>query len=737
MPGENSGNRRGAITTHTEPKPQGEKIFLGLVLHNHQPVGNFPWIFASAYEKAYLPMVQALEKHSSIHLSMHYSGPLLDWILANRPEFLGRVAVLAAKGQIEIVGGAYYDPILPSIPDSDRTGQIAMMSSFCSRHFGNIPAGLWLAERVWEPSLPVQLAQAGIEWTVVDDTHFKMVGLTDDNLFGYYITEDQGYPVKVFATSKFLRYSVPFKAVEDVMAYLRAHVSSSGVKIAVMGDDGEKFGVWPQTYEHCWGEDGWIERFFTAIEKNADWLSTITLGAFSRRFPALGRIYLPCASYDEMLEWAMPADRSGEFADLKRQMEAEGRFNVAGFMHGGYWRHFAVKYPEANWMHKRMLRVHRKLDLLLSEKGTRAGQTDLWQAQCNCPYWHGVFGGLYLADIRAATYQHLIEAENKADVELHPEQPWLNWERTDVDADGQEELVIEGSAQNLYVSPAQGGALVEWDLRRPGFNVLSSLARRPEAYHKKLIESATDKTSDGTETIHTGIHIKDPRATRLLAYDRQPRFSLIDRFLGPEVDMLRFVAGDYEERGDFSVLPYESQVLSRDHGISIELSRRAHVFDRGQSFPVTVRKSISLESGRTNLHIEYKLANEGGGSMSGILGVEWNINLLGGGHNDQAYFEVPGFRVEDTHLDSSGELPPLAGLALGNRQLGIRLELSMRPPCAVWRFPVETVSNSEAGIERLYQATCLLLRMPFTLSPGQETGLSIDWRQCDVSYGTG
>ena len=38
-----------------------------------------------------------------------------------------------------------------------------------------------------------------------------------------------------------------------------------------MGDDGEKFGGWPTTFEHCWGPTGWVERFFAALEVNRDW----------------------------------------------------------------------------------------------------------------------------------------------------------------------------------------------------------------------------------------------------------------------------------------------------------------------------------------------------------------------------------------------------------------------------------------------------------------------------------
>jgi len=162
---------------------QVRQIYLGLAIHNHQPLGNFPWVFEQAYQQAYLPMVEALERHPAIRLSLHYSGCLIDWLKQSHPEFFHRLAGLVSRSQIEIMGGAYYEPILTAIPDADKLGQIAKMSDTLSQEFGSKPTGLWLAERVWEPYLAKILAEAGVEWTLVDDAAFKSVGLDDKDLF--------------------------------------------------------------------------------------------------------------------------------------------------------------------------------------------------------------------------------------------------------------------------------------------------------------------------------------------------------------------------------------------------------------------------------------------------------------------------------------------------------------------------------------------------------------------------
>ena len=101
------------------------RISLALAIHNHQPVGNFGWVFDEVYEKAYEPMVAALERHPGISLSLHYTGSLLDWLRTNRPEFIGRLQALVERGQVEILGGGYYEPVLASL-DVHAGGRFGM-----------------------------------------------------------------------------------------------------------------------------------------------------------------------------------------------------------------------------------------------------------------------------------------------------------------------------------------------------------------------------------------------------------------------------------------------------------------------------------------------------------------------------------------------------------------------------------------------------------------------------------
>ncbi|TMI84839.1 MAG: 4-alpha-glucanotransferase, partial [Bacillati bacterium ANGP1] len=213
-------------------------VVLSLAIHNHQPVGNFDHIMARATDNAYAPLVGALERHPRIRLALHYSGPLLDWLKPHRPDLLQRIRALAARGQVEILTGGYYEPILAAIPDADKRGQIEKLTRTITAEFGSAPEGLWLAERVWEPHLPRVLSEAGVEYVLVDDRHFALAGLDTDALGGYYLTDEQGASLRVFPISQPLRYLIPFADVDKTLEYLDGRRGS--VSALTMVDDGEK-----------------------------------------------------------------------------------------------------------------------------------------------------------------------------------------------------------------------------------------------------------------------------------------------------------------------------------------------------------------------------------------------------------------------------------------------------------------------------------------------------------------
>src|SRR5262249_46262492 len=138
------------------------------------------------------------------------------------------------------------------------------------------------------------------------------------------------------------------------------------------------------------------------------------------RRPPSGRVYLPTASYQEMGEWALPAEAGRALEDAKREAGA-----LAGLLRGGFWRNFLVEYPEVAGTYWKMLRLSRALDEAergqASQHELTAARESLWRGQANDAYWHGVFGGCYLPHLRRAVKSALLDAEARLAAASEPE----------------------------------------------------------------------------------------------------------------------------------------------------------------------------------------------------------------------------------------------------------------------------------------------------------------------------
>jgi hypothetical protein len=677
------------------------RISLALVLHNHQPVGNFGWVIGDVFRQAYEPMVGALEKHPRIRLGLHYTGPLLEWLDAEQPDFLERLRALVERGQVELLGGGWYEPVLAALPAADRHGQLVRMATEIERRFGRRPPGAWLAERVWEPSLAADLAAAGYEYTVLDDNHLRAASVAEDAMWGTYTTDDQGRRLTVFGTEKGLRYLIPFRPVGEMIDYLRAAAAAGEHRLGTMGDDGEKFGAWPGTYEHCWAAGRWIEDCFTAIEKNADWLATVRPSDWLAQEAPVGRIYVPTASYVEMTEWALPAGEANVFHALLEEAVESGA-PAARFLRGGMWRNFQARYREINDLHKQMLRVSARVAAMPAGAERERALEHLYRGQSNDCYWHGLFGGIYLPHMRLATHAELIAAEDIA----------LGRRAlagvADYDLDGVDEVALGTVGQSVVVDPAEGGAIGAWDLRATRHALAAVLRRRPEAYHEQLRQMEAARAA--------GKRAKGKTAT-----------SIHDQLLARERGLSAFlVYDDYERRGGLVRLLIDGKPVGDfDRGAwQLERATDSTVLLLRTVDGLSIRKEVVLGGDRLapTLAVAVELTNEGGAELSGELLVEWNLNLLGGGGNPAAYYRVDD---QESRHDAAGASPAGARLSFGNSYAGVDVAVQTDPPVAAEWYPIDTVSNSEAGFERVYQGSCLVFRWPLHLAPGASHTVSI------------
>jgi hypothetical protein len=709
----------------------GPTVSLSLVVHNHQPVGNFGWVIEDVFEHAYQPLLDALERHRGIHLGLHYTGPLLRWMAANRPGSIDQVRGLVSRGQIEIVGGGFYEPILITLPDRDRHGQLVRMADELEKLVGRRPRGAWLAERVWEPSLARDLAAAGYEWTVLDDNHLRAASIKEDEMWTSFTTDDRGLRLTVFGTEQGLRYRIPFRPVDDVIGYLRERVTNDGSFVGMMGDDGEKFGAWPGTYEYCWSHEHWVDQMFEALEANSAWLKTVTPSEWIDVHPPTTRAYFPTASYVEMTEWVLPPDETSVFVDLLEEAR-ERNDPAARFLRAGFWRNYAARYREINELHKQMLRVSEKVAAMAPGPERDLALDHLYQGQSNDCYWHGLFGGIYIVHMRMATLGHLIAAEDLADAQsvrlgIGDGMAAYGARLQDTDLDAIDEFLAASPGQTVVIDLADGAGITSWDLRATRLALASVMRRRPEAYHAKLIAheehgpagaaDAREAAAGGPKTIHDIVSVKEPGLTKLLRYDDHERRSGLVHLLATDTpaDGRPFATGEYAELGDFVEGAFEV-VEYRDDRL---VARREGTIGSGdRATPLIVTKTFVFDGDRMSprLALETAVENAGQRAVEFELAVEWNVDLLGGGHNPAAYYLVGD---ERTPHDVGGQLEGATAIAFGNDYEGARIEAAAEPAARLTWYPVETVSNSEAGFERSYQGSCLLFRWPVSLAPGE------------------
>ena len=700
-------------------------VRLILALHNHQPVGNFGGVFEAAYRDSYLPFLDVLESYPEIPFALHTSGPLLEWLVAHRPEYVGRVRAMASRGQIEILGGGFYEPILTMIPHRDRVGQIRGYAEHLRELFSTPIRGMWTPERVWEQHLVAAIAEAGMEYTILDDFHFRRAGVGGDDLLGYYLTEDEGKLLKIFPGSERLRYLVPFHEPHDTYIYLRELAARRPGCTVVYADDGEKFGSWPDTFGPVY-TDGWLRRFCDMIAANRDWLTATTFAATVDATVPMGKVYLPDASYREMTEWALPPST---LADYERVVAETRDHDVARRLRpfvgaGGYWRNFKAKYAETDEMYARMLGISARLAASGSADaaGLAEARDQLYRGQCNCAYWHGSFGGLYLPHLRSAIYSHLIRAENALDAAEGKASPRASIEAGDYNHDARREVRLENDRLVAFFRPAMGGHLYELDHRRTATNVLATLDRRPEAYHAAVAEAASGGSTRGA---HGPIILKGEGLGRRLVYDRYPRKALVDHFLDPGATLGDLVAGVDIERGDFVGGTYAATLHRADGRASLAMTR----IGRAGGHTLDLRKEISISADSDGFEVLYALD----GLMADVatrFSVEFNIAALAGDAPDRYYADADGARLGP--LRSTLDLAGARGVSLTDEWLGLRVALGWSRPADLWCVPVETVSQSESGFEGVYQSSAIFPIWDVVADESGHWEVRIDWSLGEV-----
>ncbi len=610
------------------------------VLHFHQPVGQLDDAIRRICEHSYGMLLDFISSRK-IPFTLHISGPLLEWMAKNRPDLVERVRELVQTGKVELLGGTMYEAILPIIPEMDGLSQIALYKKAVKELFGITPNGFWLPERVWEPHLTSLLSRAGVRYVLLDDYHFRQAGIRDPR--HSYVTEDSGKRLRVFPINEEIRYLMPWREPREAYSLLKRRAGDPS-SLTVVFADAEKFGEWTEPEWARW----WLEEFYSKVEADPE-LVVRKLGDYASEFPPRGLAYFPSAAYDKMVRWSR-----------------------------GHFRNFLARYPESNNMHKKMLYVREKIEVA-SNRGLEASKLEeawqhLYRGQCNDAYWHGMFGGVYLPNLREAIYRNLIRAEAIADEKVLAGKAVIE---RDFDYDGRNELILETRELSAYVDPWEGGNVFELDWKEGTHNFADTLSQPWEAYHDKIGNPPIDWYRRTLFRDH--IFRREDDAKSL--YERKP----------------------FIDAGDFTVEPFEVVEKTDEPGVLLRRKGR----NWSSNVTLVVEKKVRIAEG--SLEVEYRLIGEERDSFFFCPEVDFALD--------------PGTTPACSSESGEAELKELVRVegrkfSFRGPSYGLEVELSEGASC--YAGPLLVVAITERGRQELVEGTVFLPCFYVEL-PGERT----------------
>ncbi len=654
-----------------------KSISLLLGVHAHQPVGNFTHVLDDAHARCYGPFLRVLYRYPAFKFAIHISGWLLDYLLKHYPDDMALLKEMVQRGQAELVGAGYTEPVLAVIPERDRLGQLQRMSDQLEQTLGQRPQGAWLTERVWEATVVPSLADSGIRYSTVDDYHFLCTGKDAHDLDGFYTTEENDRQLDLFPISEALRYRLPFSPAQEVVGYLASLAKEDGEPAAIYFDDIEKFGIWPETYSWVY-ERGWLTQFIEGVLASGI-IKTERYCDYHARTKTRGVVYLPTTSYIEMNEWTLPVPAAHHYADLVQASKSSGQFEQnKAFLRGGIWKNFFTRYPESNWMHKRMLSLSQRLHALPQKKQTAAMLNLLYEAQSNDAYWHGLFGGLYLPHLRRAVYNAIVKLEGLLDM-VEPRPAKFS---VDLDLDGDEEVFLQNGVFQAVLRQDGSAAICEFDAYRLNHNFADTLSMPQEHYHRRVHAQPVEQhQTEGIANPHERVNLKHEITQEDMKIDEQQKLMFLDRWVngGEEIKPRYLAAGN----------------TGMKHGAAFEAPLGAG----------KVRKSVLLDDKR--LYVAYHFESV----KQGVFHVVVNLAM------PSCDGPAGRFRVGDEIAGGFGQtlqLDSMQHIVLEDGVLGGRLGILVNHPVAFHSMPCFSVSQSEAGFEKIMQAVVLEFEFALT-----------------------
>ncbi|MCS7063293.1 MAG: DUF1926 domain-containing protein [Methylacidiphilales bacterium] len=671
-------------------------VTLFWVIHFYQPTGNFDHVVDDYIRNICGPFVATIEGLPSLRLTLHFDGSLLERITRCFPDLAMRLRCLCEQGQVELMGGGYFEPIFGMFRDEDGVRQLEKMSSLIYEHYKQRVRGAWLAESHWEPRYPSLLRRAGIRYTVLEDSLFLKAGCRSADLYEVYRTEYLGQELVVVPYLRsWLRLDLR-QSLSEAKNLLMQASHRPYPQVMAMVQRGEHYfgGGVPRSIAA--GREV-LEEWVSFLESEKQWVHTRTVGEYVDEPRRLWTIYLPEGCAHDVQKRTLLTESLVEYersvAELSRRFDRDRFLN---FMHVGTWNGFLRKYPEVNRMHKRLLYLSDEL----SKEGHIEGRDQLTEcilkAQCHTAFWHGDLDGCYANYFRNHVYEQILNVE-KALWKERGEVPRLD--RIDLDADGIEELRFHGGDVQMIVRPAYGGSVSELSELGLAYNVTNTFRRRKEAYHFSKGGVDVDVVEDWYER-----HLF------------QDHFVPLDTSLD-DLERCRFI-----EYGDFIDQPFEIKEIAYgpDH-CDVELVREGGIYSFGRCQKLSCQKHYRMDRSGI-IRLMYQLENRSPILLDCLWVIEANYSFLDGNDFQRSIHVCGNSHCSGERLDYDG----VSDWNMSDKVKGLLWSWRVQTPIRLMQVPIYTTCGAEERIQS-YQGSALFMQQRLCLAAGDRKAWWIEF----------
>lgn len=114
---------------------------------------------------------------SELPITLAPSGSFIEWASASDSPFIYWLREMISRSQIELVGGAFYEPLFPLIPQGDLISQIELLTETIRKEFAKKVRGCFVPFSAWEPHLVEPLKKCGMNYVFLDSRLLKQASL--------------------------------------------------------------------------------------------------------------------------------------------------------------------------------------------------------------------------------------------------------------------------------------------------------------------------------------------------------------------------------------------------------------------------------------------------------------------------------------------------------------------------------------------------------------------------------